>query len=68
MLFLTIKGIIAIAEKVNELIENRHSEGAIKSELLDLQRKLDMNEISMEEYDKKEEALLKMLDEIKKPE
>lgn len=56
-------GIIFIAKKINEIIEKETSdEGAIKERLMALQLKFEMDEISEEEYDKREDELLKLLE------
>jgi hypothetical protein len=61
-----LKGILFIAEKINEVIEKETSdEGAIKERLMALQLKFEMDEINEEEYDKKEDELLKLLENIK---
>jgi hypothetical protein len=61
------KGMIFIAEKINDVIEKENSdEGTIKERLMTLQLKLEMNEISEEEYDKREDDLLKLLETIRK--
>jgi hypothetical protein len=57
-----LKAIMAIAKKINELVESETSEQAIKKKLLDLQIGLDSNEISPEQYDRLETELLEMLE------
>jgi hypothetical protein len=67
ILFAPIKGLVFIAEKINEVIEKETSdEGAIKERLMALQLKFEMDEIDEEEYDKKEDELLKLLENIRK--
>jgi hypothetical protein len=65
MLFLPIRGIMAIAQKISELIASESSEGTIKDKLLDLQMKLEMGQITPEEYDEREEGLLEMLEQTR---
>jgi len=66
MLFAPLKGIIFIAEQINEVIEKEMSdEGAIKERLMALQLKFEMDEIDEEEYDKREDELLKLLENIR---
>jgi len=66
ILLAPLKGIIFIAEKINEVIEKETSdEGAIKERLMALQLKFEMDEINEEEYDKREDELLKLLENIR---
>ena len=62
MLLLPIKGIAAIAQKIKELLDNETSESAIKQQLLDLQMRLEINEIDLDQYDQKEAELLEQLE------
>jgi len=66
ILLAPLKGIIFIGEKINEVIEKEMSdEGAIKERLMALQLKFEMDEIDEEEYDKREDELLKLLEKIR---
>lgn len=66
ILFAPLKGIIFLAEKINEVIEKETSdEGVIKERLMALQLKFEMDEIDEEEYDKREDELLKTLERIR---
>jgi len=66
LLLAPLKGVIFIAEKINEVIMKETSdEGAIKERLMALQLKFEMDEISEEEYDQKEDELLKLLENIR---
>jgi len=66
ILFAPLKGIIFLAEKINEVIEKETSdEGAVKERLMALQLKFEMDEINEEEYDKREDELLKTLERIR---
>jgi hypothetical protein len=67
ILFAPLKGIIFLAEKINEVIEKETSdEGAVKERLMALQLKFELDEIDEEEYDKREDELLKQLENIRK--
>ena len=60
------KGILFVAEKIDELIQKEISdEGRIKERLMALQLKFEMDEISVEEYDRQEEELLEMIERIR---
>jgi len=66
ILLAPLKGIIFIGKKINEVIEKETSdEGAIKERLMALQLKFEMDEIDEEEYDRREDELLKMLEDIR---
>jgi len=63
---LPIKGVIFLAEKINEVLEKEISdEGSIKERLMALQLKFEMDEITEEEYDEREDELLKLLENIR---
>ena len=63
ILLAPLKGVIFIAEKINEIIDKEMSdEGAIKERLMALQLKFEMDEIDEEEYDEREDELLKLLE------
>ena len=66
ILLAPLKGVIFIAEKINEVIEKEMSdEGSIKERLMALQLKFEMDEITEEEYDEREDELLKLLGNIR---
>ena len=66
ILLAPLKGVIFIGKKINEVIEHEMSdEGAIKERLMALQLKFEMDEIDEEEYDRKEDELLKILEDIR---
>ena len=66
LLLAPLKGVIFLAEKINEVIEKETSdEGSIKERLMSLQLKFEMDEISEEEYDEREDELLKLLGNIR---
>jgi uncharacterized membrane protein len=59
--------VIFIANKINEVVEKETSdEGTVKEKLMRLQLKFEMDEIDEEEYDKREDELLKLLENIRK--
>lgn len=61
-----LKGIIFIGNKIDELMQKEISdEGRIKERLMELQLKFEMDEITMEEYDQREEELLNMIERIR---
>lgn len=66
ILLAPLKGVIYLGKKINELVEQEMSdEGAIKEKLMALQLQFEMDEIDEEEYDKREDELLKILDNIR---
>lgn len=67
LLLAPVKFIVWISEKINEIVEKELSdEGRIKEELMQLQLRFEMDEITMEEYNRKEKELLARLDAIRK--
>ena len=67
ILLAPIKGVIWMGKKFNEVVEEEvSSEGRIKERLMELQLRFELDEISEEEYQQKEEELLEQLDAIKK--
>ncbi len=57
-----IKGVIWIAEKVAEQVEKElYDEDAVRGQLMELELRYDLGEISEEEYLEAEEALLERL-------
>ena len=57
-----IKGVVWIAEKVNEQVEKElYDEDAVRGKLMELELRLDLGEISEEEYLEAEEVLLERL-------
>ena len=62
-----LKGIIFLGNKINEVIEKETSdEGSIKERLMRLQLQFEMDEISEEEYDKREDEILQLLEQVRK--
>jgi hypothetical protein len=67
ILLAPLKGVIFIAEKINEVIVKEMSdEGSLKEKLMALQMQFEMDEIDEEEYDRKEDELLNLLENIRK--
>jgi len=63
------KGMIWIAEKITEQAENEfYSEEAVRRNLLELELKYDLGEITEEEYDQAETYLLTLLSMIREKE
>jgi len=66
ILLAPLKGVIFIAKKINDVMEKEMSdEGAIKERLMALQLKFEMDEIDEEEYDKREDELLQLLENLR---
>jgi hypothetical protein len=66
ILLAPLKGVVFIGKKVYEVVEKEMSdEGVIKEKLMALQLQFEMDEIDEEEYDKREDELLKILENIK---
>lgn len=61
-----IKGVIWIAEKVDEQVEKElYDEDKVRGQLMELELRLDLGEISEEEYLEAEEVLLDRLKVIR---
>ncbi len=66
ILLAPLKGLIFLGEKINEVIEKETSdEGAVKERLMELQLKFELDEINEEEYDEREDELLRLLGNIR---
>jgi len=66
LLLAPLKGVIFIANKINEVLEKEMSdEGSVKERLMSLQLRFEMDEIDEEEYDRREDELLKQLERIR---
>jgi hypothetical protein len=66
ILLAPLKGVLFLAEKINEVIDKEMSdEGSIKERLMALQLKFEMDEIDEEEYDRREDELLSILGNIR---
>jgi Gas vesicle protein G len=67
ILMAPLKGIIFLGNKINEVIEKETSdEGSIKERLMRLQLQFEMDEIDEEEYDRKEDEILQLLEQVRK--
>ena len=67
ILLAPLKGVIWLGKKVNDVGQKKlYDEGGIKEELMALQLQFELDEISEQEYDRREEELLARLDAIAK--
>ena len=67
ILLAPLKGVLWLGQKLNEIAQNElNDDGRIKEELMALQLRFELDEISEQEYDEKEEELLARLDAITK--
>jgi len=65
ILLAPVKGVVWLAEKLNEITEKELSDtGRIKEELMALQLRFELDEITEQEYNEKEKELLDRLDAI----
>ena len=56
-----------VGEKIKEVVDQESGdEGKVKAELIELQMKLEMGDISQKEYDKKEKEIIDRLNKLKK--
>jgi hypothetical protein len=69
ILLAPLKGVIWMGQKLSDMAQKELSdEGRIKEELMRLQLQFELDEISQQEYDRKEKELLDRLDAITNPE
>lgn len=67
ILLAPLKGIIFLGKKIKEVADKElFDEGRLKQNLMELQMKLEMEEISEEEYQKREKELLERLEAVRK--
>jgi hypothetical protein len=67
ILLAPLKGVVWLGKKINEIAEDQLcDEGHIKEELMALQLRFELDQISEQEYNEKEEELLARLDAITK--
>ena len=67
ILLAPVKGVVWLGEKLNEVAEKElNDDGLIKQELMELQLRFELDEISEQEYNEKENELLDRLDTIVK--
>jgi hypothetical protein len=65
ILLAPLKGIVWLGQKLNEIAQNElNDDGRIKEELMALQLRFELDQISEQEYNEKEEELLARLDAI----
>jgi hypothetical protein len=65
ILLAPVKSVIWMGRKLDEVVRKEYSgEGNIKEELMKLQMRFELDEISEEEYDEREKELLARLDGI----
>lgn len=65
ILLAPVKGVVWLADKLNEIAEKELSDtGRIKEELMALQLRFELDEINEQEYNEKEKELLDRLDAI----
>lgn len=68
ILLAPLHGVVWLGRKLNEVAEQEQNDvGRIKEELMALQMRLDMDEISEPEYTEKERDLLDRLDRLSGP-
>ncbi|MDP2683046.1 MAG: gas vesicle protein GvpG [Deltaproteobacteria bacterium] len=67
ILFSPVHGVVWLAEKIKEAAEaEKFDESKIRESLLDLQMKLELEEITEEEYQERETELMERMEEIAK--
>ena len=67
ILLAPVKGVVWLGEKLSEVAERElNDDGLIKQELMELQLRFELDEISEQEYNEKENKLLDRLDAIAK--
>ena len=65
ILLAPLKGVVWLGQKLNEIAQNElNDDGRIKEELMALQLRFELDQISEQEYNEKEEGLLARLDAI----
>jgi hypothetical protein len=66
ILLAPLKGVVFIGKKISEVIDKEMSdEGSIKERLMRLQLQFEMDEIDEKEYDRREDELLKLLEQVR---
>ena len=67
LLLLPIRGFIGIFKKIHEMaVQELSDEDYVRERLMELQLRFELDEISEEEYARKEKELMERLDAIKK--
>ena len=65
--FIPVKGVVWIGSKLKRTAEEDVTdEGRIQEQLLELQMRFEMDEISEQEYDRREDRLMEELESIRK--
>jgi len=66
ILLAPLKGVIWLGKKINDVMEKELSdEGLVKEELMRVQLRFEMDEITEKEYNRREKELLERLDAIR---
>ena len=61
----SLKGIMWLGEKINDVVENEfYNADHIREELMELQMRLELDDIGEEEYNRREKELLERLDTL----
>lgn len=61
----SLKGIMWLGEKINDVVENEfYNADHIREELMELQMRLELDDIGEEEYNRREKELLERLDAL----
>ena len=69
ILLATVKGIVWLGDKIAETIKaEEHDENRLKESLLELQMRLDLDQISEDEYRRQETDLLERMEAIRREE
>lgn len=67
LLLAPIKGVVWVAEKIDEMAEAEFTDDSrVREELLELQMRLELEEITEDEYRQGETELMNRLEEIRK--
>lgn len=67
ILLAPLKGVVWLGKKIDETAQRQlNDDGRIKEELMELQLRFELDQISEQEYDEKEKELLGRLDVIAK--
>ncbi|MBI1920352.1 MAG: gas vesicle protein GvpG [Geobacter sp.] len=67
LLLAPIKGVVWVADKIDEMVETELTDDSrVREELLELQMRLELDEITEDEYQQGETELMGRLEEIRK--
>lgn len=65
ILLAPVNGLVWLAQKIDEVVKKETSDqGRIKEKLMEIQLKFELDEITEEEYNKREKELLEQLDAL----